>query len=167
MTTNTPHPTAKASRILRITHVFNAPRERVFEAFVDPALVALWWGPDGFHAPREKLAIEPQAGGRHHKIMVLDDPAIAAGMGIEVGAEFPDSARILEIRAPELLVLTSAAQPQMGLVEDTITRIEFHVDGPERTRVELVDGPYAEMMAGHADTGWRQSLGKLAGVLGA
>ncbi|ANB18052.1 SRPBCC family protein [Dokdonella koreensis] len=162
---NRPQPTDQARRILEITRVFPAPRERVFQAFVDPELIALWWGPDGFHTPRDRLVIEPQVGGRHHKIMVLDDPAIAAGMGVAVGAEFPDSPRVLEIKAPELLVLSSDPQPQMGLVERTITRIEFHAEGPERTRVVLIDGPYTEMMAPHADTGWRQSFEKLAAAL--
>jgi uncharacterized protein YndB with AHSA1/START domain len=159
---NRPETTLQASRILEITRTYDAPRERVFQCFVDPDLVASWWGPDGFHTPRETVVIEPVAGGRHHKVMVLDSPEIAAGMGMAVGAEFPDSARVMEIRAPELLVLSSEPQPEMGLVERTVTRIEFHAEGPERTRVVLVDGPYTEMMAPHAETGWRQSFDRLA-----
>jgi uncharacterized protein YndB with AHSA1/START domain len=159
---NQPQPTSQASRILEITRVYDAPRERVFQYFIDPDLVALWWGPDGFHTPRAKVVIEPHAGGRHHKVMVLDSAEIAAGMGVAVGAEFPDSARVEEIRPPELLVLSSDPQPEMGLVERTITRIEFHADGPERTRVVLVDGPYNEMMAPHAEAGWTQSFARLA-----
>lgn len=162
---NRPVPTAKASRILQITRVFAASRERVFQAFTDPDLVALWWGPEGFSTPRARLEIEPRAGGRHHKVMVLESTEIAAGMGVGVGTEYPDSARIVEIDPPELLVLASAAQPEIGLVEDTITRIEFHADGPASTRVVLIDGPYGEMMAGHAEAGWSQSLEKLARML--
>jgi uncharacterized protein YndB with AHSA1/START domain len=159
---NLPQPTPPASRILEITRVYDAPRERVFQCFVDPDLVALWWGPDGFHTPREKVVIEPREGGRHHKVMVLDSAEIAAGMEVAVGAEFPDSARVEEIEPPELLVLSSDPQPEMGLVERTITRIEFHADGSERTRVVLVDGPYTDMMAPHAEAGWTQSFARLA-----
>jgi uncharacterized protein YndB with AHSA1/START domain len=97
--------------------------------------------------------------------MVLDSSEIAEGIGVAVGTEFPDSSRVVEINAPELLVLSSDPQPEMGLVERTITRVEFHAEGPDRTRVVLTDGPYSEMMAGHADTGWRESLEKLAKVL--
>jgi uncharacterized protein YndB with AHSA1/START domain len=160
-----PNPTDRASRILSITRVFAASRERVFQAFTDPDLVALWWGPDGFSTPRASLAIEPRVGGRHHKVMVLESREIAEAMGMQVGAEFPDSAHVIEIVAPELLVLSSEAQPDMGLVEDTITRIEFHAEGPARTRVVLIDGPYAEMMATHAQAGWTQSFAKLARML--
>jgi uncharacterized protein YndB with AHSA1/START domain len=162
-----PQPTDRASRILEITRVFVAPRDRVFQAFVDPALIAQWWGPEGFHTPEDGVVVEARVGGRHHKTMVLDDPAIATGMGVSVGAEFPDAAEIMEIVPPELLVLTSQPQPEMGLVEPTITRIEFHEDGPDRTRVVLTDGPYGEMMGPHAETGWTQSLGKLERFLAA
>jgi uncharacterized protein YndB with AHSA1/START domain len=162
---NRPTPSDQASRVFQITRVYAAPRERVFQHFVDPDLVAQWWGPNGFHTPREKLEIEPREGGRHHKVMVLDSPAIASGMGVPVGMEFPDSSRVVEIKPPELLVLSSEPQPEMGLTERTITRIEFHAEGPERTRVVLIDGPYTEMMGGHAETGWRQSFEKLAVLL--
>jgi uncharacterized protein YndB with AHSA1/START domain len=158
---NRPRPTDQASRILELTRVFDAPRERVFQAFVNPDILALWWGPDGFHTPREQIMIEPRPGGRHHKVMVLDSPEIAAGRGMAVGAEFPDSAQVVEVKPPVLLVLSSEPQPEMGLVERTITRIEFHADGPERTRVVVVDGPYTDMVAPHAETGWSQSFEKL------
>jgi uncharacterized protein YndB with AHSA1/START domain len=158
---NRPKPTDRASRILEITRVYAAPRERVFQAFVDPALVALWWGPEGFHTPREKIVIEPKAGGRHHKTMVLDSPQIAAGMGVPVGTESPDAAQVVELDPPALLVLCSEPQPEMGLVERTITRIELYEEGPDCTRVVLIDGPYTEMMAPHAETGWTQSFEKL------
>ena len=160
-----PVPTDKASRILEMHRVFDAPRERVFQAFIDPDLLASWWGPDGFGTPRARVAIEPEVGGRHDKVMVVESEEIAAGMGMHVGAEFPDASRVIEIRVPELLVLASGAQPGTCLVEDTITRIEFHAEGASRTRVVLIDGPYAEMMAANAETGWRQSLDKLARLL--
>jgi uncharacterized protein YndB with AHSA1/START domain len=156
-----PTPTDRASRILEITRVIEAPRSRVFQAFVDPALLASWWGPDGFHTPVEGVVVEARAGGLHRKTMVLDDERIAAGMGVTVGAKFPDAAEILEIVPPELLVLTSEPQPEAGLVERTITRIEVHEEGPNRTRIALVDGPYTDTMAPFAETGWIQSLVKL------
>ena len=50
-------------------------------------------------------------------------------------------------------------------VERTVTRIELHAEGLERTRVVLVDGPYDEMMAPHAEAGWTQQFGKLERLL--
>lgn len=33
---------------LIITHTFDAPAEKVWQAWTDPELVKQWWGPDGF-----------------------------------------------------------------------------------------------------------------------
>jgi uncharacterized protein YndB with AHSA1/START domain len=49
-TTTEAQPTNKATitipgdRDIRIERIFNAPRERVWKAMTDPALVAQWWG---------------------------------------------------------------------------------------------------------------------------
>lgn len=162
---NRPTPTDRANRILQITHVVDATREEVFRHLVEPALIAKWWGPDGFSTPADQVEVEEKAGGVHRKTMVLESAEIAAGMGVPVGTSFPDAATVLEILPPELLVLTSEPQPEMGLVERTVTRIELHAEGPQRTRVVLVDGPYDETMAPHAETGWTQQFGKLERLL--
>ena len=51
MTTTTEHePTVKATittptdREIHIERIFNAPREQVWKAMTDPALIAQWWG---------------------------------------------------------------------------------------------------------------------------
>jgi uncharacterized protein YndB with AHSA1/START domain len=162
---NRPKPTEQASRVLEITRVFDAPREVVFRHLVEPGLIARWWGPDGFATPADRVDVEARSGGAHRKTMVLESAEIAAGMGMPVGTEFPDAATVLEISPPGLLVLTSEPQPAIGLVERTVTRIELHAEGPERTRLVLIDGPYTEMMAPNAETGWTQQFGKLERLL--
>lgn len=42
-------------RDLVVTRRFNAPVERVWEAWVEPEQVKQWWGPDGFTAPVAKM----------------------------------------------------------------------------------------------------------------
>lgn len=160
-----PRPTDRASRILEIDRVFDAPRDVVFRHLVEPKLIAQWWGPDGFATPVDRVEVEAKVGGVHRKAMVLESAEIADGMGVPLGTEFPDAATVLEIVPPELLVLASEPQPAMGLVERTITRIELHADGPDRTRLVLIDGPYTEMMAPNAESGWTQQLGKLERLL--
>src|SRR5687768_11167293 len=50
MSTSTKEPataaiiTTPADREIRIERIFNAPRERVWQAMTDPKLVAQWWG---------------------------------------------------------------------------------------------------------------------------
>ena len=162
---NRPMPTDRASRILEITRVFDAPREVVFRHLVEPDLIARWWGPDGFAVPADRVEVEAKVGGAHRKTMVLEGAEIAAAMAMPVGTEFPDAATVLEIAPPELLVLSSEPQPEIGLVERTVTRIELHEEGPDRTRVVLIDGPYDDVMAPNAEMGWTQQLGKLARLL--
>ncbi len=153
-----------ATRRVAITYRFAAPRPDVFAAFTDPAQITHWWGPHGFDAPADKIEVDLRVGGCLNVTMVLASDRIAAGMGVPVGTEFPDHAEIMEVIAHELLVLRSAAQPEIGLPVPSVTRIEFHVDGAG-TRVELTGGPYTTAMAPHAEAGWRQSFEKLDGRL--
>lgn len=162
---NRPMPTDRARRILEITRVFDAPREVVFRHLVEPDLIAKWWGPDGFATPADRVEVEAKVGGAHRKTMVLEGAEIAAAMAMPVGTEFPDAATVLEIAPPELLVLSSEPQPEIGLVERTVTRIELHEEGPDRTRVVLIDGPYDDVMAPNAEMGWTQQFGKLERLL--
>jgi uncharacterized protein YndB with AHSA1/START domain len=39
--------------------VFDAPRERVFQAFDDPTLLAQWWGPKGFTNEFQQFDFRP------------------------------------------------------------------------------------------------------------
>ena len=149
---------------VQISHLFEAPRRAVFEAWTDPDQIARWWGPQGFDAPREKIDVEPRVGGPYEIVMVVRSPEIAAGMGVEVGAEFPDRSRIVELVEPELLVLRSPAQPEIGLPVETTTRIEFREE-EGGTRVSLTGGPYTAAIAPNAKAGWSGSFEKLAAML--
>jgi uncharacterized protein YndB with AHSA1/START domain len=44
---------------LRITREFDAPRELVFKAMTDPALVARWWGPRKYRTVVDTLDARP------------------------------------------------------------------------------------------------------------
>ncbi len=45
-----------------ISRLFDAPRERLFKAMTDPALIAKWWGPRKFETIVDKM--EVRAGGQ-------------------------------------------------------------------------------------------------------
>ena len=51
--TNSSRPNARrrgtGDREIVTERVFDAPRERVFQAFVDPELIPQWWGRRGGH----------------------------------------------------------------------------------------------------------------------
>jgi uncharacterized protein YndB with AHSA1/START domain len=66
-----------AGNELVITRVFDAPRELVYRAFVDPDQIAQWFGPVGFSVPRDTVEVDARSGGYQRFVMVSDaDPAM-------------------------------------------------------------------------------------------
>lgn len=62
-----PKPSETADREIRISRVFNAPRELVFETWTDPAHVTHWWGPEGFSTTTRDHRLE--VGGEWNFVM--------------------------------------------------------------------------------------------------
>ena len=60
-------PSATADREIVQTRVFDAPRERVFDAWTDPKHVAEWFGPNGFTTTTHEMDVRP--GGKWRFIM--------------------------------------------------------------------------------------------------
>ena len=139
-----------------IVRTFDAPPEQVWQAWVDPAQVAQWWGPDGFETPPDSVVIELRPGGRFDLLMV----------DTRSGGEFPVRQEVLEVSAPELLVLRHEPMPDHGMLKAIDTRIEFreHEGG---TRVEVSGGPYPAEMGAFAEQGWGQQFDKLGRLLSA
>jgi uncharacterized protein YndB with AHSA1/START domain len=142
-------PAAHAGQHVVITRVFDAPRDAVFRAWTDPDEVAAWFGPEHFDTPRERIRIDLRVGGRYELTMVRRDG----------GGEFAIGYEILELVAPELIVLRSDPMAEVGMHEAIVTRVELH-DLGGRTRMVLTDGPYTD--SGPAEAGWSQAFDKLA-----
>ena len=148
------HPAATAGQEVMITRIFDAPRERVFGAWTDPALVAAWFGPEHVDTPRERIRIDLRVGGRYELTMVRRDS----------GTEFAIGYEIIELVEPELIVLRSDPMPEMGMHEPTVVRVELHDHGA-KTRMTLTDSPQPPAGRDHAEAGWRAAFDKLAAVL--
>ena len=152
--TSEPNPRSPTRREVRITRLFRAPRELVFKAWIDPDQVAAWWAPEEYEIPRETVEIDPRVGGRIHFTMVE-----LAG-----GAVYPVRFNIVEISEPELLVLASDPQPEIGLVYPMITRAVFVGEGGG-TLVTVTQGPHGEETQDGATAGWLGCLDKLERLL--
>lgn len=147
----------QSDREVRITRVFDAPRERVFRAWTDPDDVARWFSPGPLTVPGDSVRIDLRVGGRYELTMVQPD-GVEAALGFE----------IVELVPPELLVMRSDPMPEAGMPKPTLVRIEFHeepTDAGPRTRMVLNDGPYPTGFGVHAETGWRSAFDKLAAVV--
>ena len=147
---------------LVISRVFDAPRELVYRAFVDPDQLAAWFGPVGFSVPRESVSVDARVGGHQRFTMVNDnDPSFSS----------PVNATFTEVIENELLVGSEEWEGVPGLQEGgTMTmRLEFHdlaEDGqPGKTRLVLRQGPYDPQMADMAREGWTSSFTKLDALL--
>jgi uncharacterized protein YndB with AHSA1/START domain len=147
--------TASDSEVL-VTRIFEASREVVFRAWTDPDEVARWFGPAQLGTPRERIHIDLRVGGRYELTMVQRDG----------GGEFPIGYEIVELVAPELIVLRSDPMPEAGMHEGTVVRVEFHDHG-EKTRMTLSDGPLPAAGRGHAEAGWAAAFDKLAALVAA
>jgi uncharacterized protein YndB with AHSA1/START domain len=136
-----------------ITRIFDAPRDQVFKAWIDPDEVAAWYGPAHMEVPRESVRIDARVGGRWEVSMV---PQVG-------GDRFVIGYEIVELVEPELLVMRS--DPMPGHPDGTVVRVELHDHGL-KTRMTLSDGPFA---AGrhHAEAGYEGAFDKLAAHLAA
>ena len=80
---------------LTLTRVFDAPRERVWDAWTDPKLLAQWWGPQGFTSPVCEVDARPGGALLIHM----------SGMGMLA----PMTGIFKEVVKPERLVFTNNA----------------------------------------------------------
>ena len=139
---------------ITISRIFDAPRELVYRAFVDPDQLCQWFGPEGFSVPCETVQIDARTGGFQRFIMVSDqDPAFRN----------PVDATFTEVIENELLV---GHQDVEGIPGTTgrlrfRLRLEFHAEADGKTRLELRQGPYTEQMGDDAKAGWESSFTKL------
>jgi uncharacterized protein YndB with AHSA1/START domain len=152
--------TQEATREIAISRIFEAPRELVYQAFVDPDQLAQWFGPVGCSVPRETIDIDARVGGHQRFVMVVEG---------DQGFENPIDATFTEVVVNELLVGEMQATGVPG-VEGVLTvtlRLEFHEEGAGKTRLELRQGPFSKDMGEQTREGWESSFTKLDALLAA
>jgi uncharacterized protein YndB with AHSA1/START domain len=84
-----------------ITRSFDAPRERVFDAFTNPEEMKKWWGPKGFTVIASKMDLRP--GGTYHYGMRAPDGSAVWGKFV-----------YREIVRPERIVLVNSFSDETG-----------------------------------------------------
>jgi uncharacterized protein YndB with AHSA1/START domain len=99
--------TGTADREIVIARTFDAPRELVFDAWIDPKQIVQWWGPSGFTTTTHAMDVKP--GGVWRFIMHGPD-----------GTDYKNKIVFIEIVRPERLVYRHAGD------EDS-EPVRFHV----------------------------------------
>ena len=102
------------------TRLIDAPRERVFAAYVEPDKIERWWGPKGF--TNDFQVFEPKTGGEWRFVMIGPD-----------GKEYKNHSVIVELVPNEKFVYHHQSGPvYVGTVtfadEAGKTRLNFRMD---------------------------------------
>ena len=149
--------TAAKKPALVLKRLISAPRERVFEAWIDPEQFAKWWGPHTLTAPKVVLDVRP--GG---KIEVdMQGPK-----GSPWEKPYPMGGEFREISRFDRLVFTTTIGG--GKVHENLNEVAF-ADKNGRTEMTLTvtvlrtTPEFAKSLAG-MEQGWSQSLEKLAAL---
>jgi uncharacterized protein YndB with AHSA1/START domain len=153
---------AKIGQEIVITRIFAAPRELVFKAWTDPALMMRWWGPKDFTAPVCKIDL--RVGGVYHFCMQAPD-----------GQQFWSTGVYQEVTPPERLVYTDSFADEQGNVVpashygmpgewplEQLTTVTFEPqEGKTKLTLRQTGIPAGEMGEMTA-AGWNESFDKLA-----
>jgi uncharacterized protein YndB with AHSA1/START domain len=114
--------TTPSDREIRVERIFDAPRDRVFAAHVDPDLVPEWWGPHGTTTVVDRMDVRP--GGDWRFVIREAD-----------GRENAFRGTYREVSPPERIVLTFEWEGMPGHV--SVETFTFE-DLGERTRLTAV-----------------------------
>ena len=146
--------TADTSRELSLTRLINAPREKVYRAWTDPALLKQWFAPQPWTTSRAELDVRP--GGAN--LIVMRGPE---------GQEFPNRGIYLEVVKNERIVFTDAYTAAWQLAEKPFMTVILTFEDVEgRTRYTarvrhwtVADRERHEQMGFHA--GWGKCADQL------
>ena len=114
--------TTPADREIRIERIFDAPRDRVFAAYTDPARIPEWWGPRGTTTIVDEMDV--RTGGRWRFIARDSD-----------GSESAFRGAYREVSPPDRIVQTFEWEPMAGHVSVETATFE---DLGDRTKVTTV-----------------------------
>lgn len=138
---------------LVLKRVFDAPRERVYQAWTDPKTAARFLGPGKVKATEIEMDVRP--GGSYRIVMLLED-----------GSTMPVRGIYREVQPPQRLAMTWRWEEDNPQDEyDTLLTLEFN-DLNGKTELVLTHDKFAkaESRENHAE-GWNEILDALPAVL--
>ena len=142
---------APTTQEIRITRVFDAPRQLVWQAWTDPEHLARWWGPRGRTTPVDSVTLELRPGGTFRVSSVSE----------EQGDDMVTLGTFREVVEPERLVLEEVAEDSWhdGAVSE-VTLIDLE-DGRTEMRFRATINTTEEMI-GMAQVGLSSAFDRLA-----
>jgi uncharacterized protein YndB with AHSA1/START domain len=142
--------TEAGAQEIRITRVFDAPRELVWKAWTEPDQLAQWWGPPGWSTPLDSITMDVRPGGAFRLTGVSED-----------GTEMPQDGVYREVVEPERLVFEESAENNWH--DGAVSVVTFTDLGDGRTEMmsHMTIHTTAEMRE-RAEAGVSGSIDRLA-----
>jgi uncharacterized protein YndB with AHSA1/START domain len=141
---------------LRVSRTFDAPRERVFQAWTDPTQLKKWFHPEESIAT-VSVKVDLRVGGKYRIQMKHPDGEFYTGVG-----------SYREVKPPERLVFTWAwekdgSEDDFGEVEpcETIMTLEFHARGKQTELVLTHENFSSTESRDRHEHGWNGCLDSL------
>lgn len=139
---------------LEVRHVVDAPREDVFDAWIEPRLVETWWGPEGFQTVVDTL--EAQVGGSFKFRMTAPSGESCPMTGIYLEVNRPMSLSF-EVENHCIADIPDTVRPPSRASRVDVT---FQAMGA-KTEIIIVHTGLASDYKMLAEFGWGQSLARL------
>jgi len=140
---------------LVLERMIDAPPEKVFRAYTDPAILSQWFAPKPWSI--SDMVLEPRPGGRFNFVM----------HGPE-GERFPNSGIYLEIVENRRIISTDALTPDWkpAGAPFMVARIDLEPTGDGRTRYKATASHWTEeAMKQHEQMGFHEGWGQVADQL--
>lgn len=145
--------------------IYNAPVEKVWQAWTDPEMLKQWWGPNDVSIP--ECEVDLRVGGKFYIVMEAGE-----AMGPYKGTLWPMDAKFTVVEPNSKLAWTAQAWTEGQKDQTTIeqsTEVTFTADaGKTKVNIKAAihkSGPAAQMAVEGMQYGFSQQLDKLEGFL--
>jgi uncharacterized protein YndB with AHSA1/START domain len=153
-------------KVVEFEKTYNAPVEKVWQAWTEPEQLKKWWGPDNVSIA--ECEVDLKVGGRIYIVMEADE-----SMGEYAGTRWPMEAKITELEPNKKLVYDARAWTEGDEEATTIETVQVLDMAEEngKTKMNLKAtlhkaGPKAGMAVEGMKYGYAQQFDKLDKYLG-
>ncbi|HEY5983394.1 MAG TPA: SRPBCC domain-containing protein [Anaerolineales bacterium] len=168
--------TASSIKEIVITREFDAPREKVWQAWTVPEMVQRWYGPEGFTAP--SIRIDLRVGGKYIWSMrgpagsPMDRLMYVAGVYTEIVPN--QKLVVVEYRSDEngeRLESMGSNGPQGAFPSQMTYTVQFEELAKGKTRLSITypepetEAQYQALLKSGMVDGWNSSFNKLSQAL--
>jgi uncharacterized protein YndB with AHSA1/START domain len=166
--------TTPGEREIHIEREFDAPRDRVYAVYTDPALIPEWWGPRGTTAVVDRMDVRAGGGwGPRGTTAIVDEMDVRAGgswrfrIDDSHGSETAFRGTYREVTPPERIVQTFEWEGMPGHVSVETATFEDLGDRTRVTTTSLFHTPEERdgMLAAGMERGLNETYSRLDELL--